>query len=74
VSELARVLRPGGEFRFASDDADYAEHARLLLSQSGVFVLSGDWRKRPADWPETRYERKATADGRRPFYLSFIPA
>ena len=31
-------------------------------------------RERPADWPETRYERKATADGRRPFYLSFIPA
>jgi tRNA (guanine-N7-)-methyltransferase len=28
-------------------------------------------RPRPADWPQTRYERKALAAGRRPVYLRF---
>jgi tRNA (guanine-N7-)-methyltransferase len=71
VSALARVLRPGGEFRFASDDDDYAEQARLLLGQASGFAPAGAWRKRPADWPETRYERKALSEGRMPVYLSF---
>jgi tRNA (guanine-N7-)-methyltransferase len=26
---------------------------------------------RPFDWPETRYERKALSEGRKPAYLSF---
>jgi len=30
-----------------------------------------DWRERRADWPETRYERKALSEGRKPVYLSF---
>ena len=30
-----------------------------------------DWRERPADWPETRYERKALSEGRKSTYLSF---
>lgn len=71
ASELARVLRPRGEFRFASDDIDYAEQARLLFGQAGSFIPVGDWRKRPADWPETRYERKALSEGREPVYLGF---
>ncbi|MFO7477809.1 MAG: tRNA (guanosine(46)-N7)-methyltransferase TrmB [Methyloceanibacter sp.] len=71
VRAFARVLCPGGEFRFASDDADYAEQARLLFSEAPAFASSGDWRTRPADWPGTRYEKKALCDGRRPVYLSF---
>ena len=71
ASELARVLSPGGEFHFASDDTDYAEQARHLFGQSGAFAPAGDWRKRPAEWPETRYERKALSEGRIPAYLAF---
>jgi tRNA (guanine-N7-)-methyltransferase len=71
VSELARVLGPGGEFRFASDDADYAEQAVLLLQESGAFACTLNRRERPADWPETRYERKALAEGREAIYLSW---
>jgi tRNA (guanine-N7-)-methyltransferase len=70
VSVLARVLRPGGEFRFATDDADYAEQARLLLVESGAFRAASG-RDRPADWPETRYERKALSEGRTPAHLRF---
>ena len=71
VSELARVLRSGGEFRFASDDIDYAEQALRLLQESGDFACMLNQRERPADPPETRYERKALAEGRAPVYLRF---
>ncbi|HEY9548655.1 MAG TPA: tRNA (guanosine(46)-N7)-methyltransferase TrmB, partial [Kiloniellaceae bacterium] len=31
-----------------------------------------DWRRRPDDWPPTRYEEKAVAAGRRPVFLRFL--
>jgi tRNA (guanine-N7-)-methyltransferase len=70
VKELARVLAPGGELRFASDDGDYAAQALLLTQESGAFApIEGNRQERPADWPETRYERKALSEGRKPTYL-----
>jgi tRNA (guanine-N7-)-methyltransferase len=73
VETLARVMAPGGELRFASDDADYAGQALLAVNQSGAFTWlarnAKDWRVRPTDWPETRYERKALSEGRKPVYL-----
>ena len=71
VSGLARVLRQGGAFRFASDDADYAGQALLLMQKSGLFACALNRRERPADWPETRYERKALAEGREAIYLNW---
>jgi tRNA (guanine-N7-)-methyltransferase len=75
VGQLARVLRPGGAFRFASDDGDYAGEALRLTLANGGFAWTAegarDWRRRPADWPETRYERKALSAGRKPAYLNF---
>src|SRR5262245_18231765 len=52
VKALARVLRRGGEFRFASDDADYAAQALLLAQTSGAFIAEADLREREGDWPE----------------------
>jgi tRNA (guanine-N7-)-methyltransferase len=75
VAQLGRVLRPGGELRFATDSSDYAGQALRALLGTGAFQWMAesakDWRERPPDWPETRYERKALADGRKPAYLSF---
>lgn len=75
VAELARVLRQGGELRFASDSGDYAGEALRAILASGFFAWSAeraeDWRVRPHDWPETRYERKALSQGCKPAYLSF---
>jgi tRNA (guanine-N7-)-methyltransferase len=75
VRELARVLRPGGELRFASDSGDYAAEALLLMRQSGAFawtaMRASDWRERGAGWPETRYERRALVEGRSAYYLRF---
>jgi tRNA (guanine-N7-)-methyltransferase len=75
VSALARVLCPGGELRFASDSGDYAAQTLFLIGKSRAFVWTAerasDWKTRPSDWPETRYERKALAHGRKPVYLDF---
>ncbi len=75
VPDLARVLKDGAELRFASDDADYCRAVLALLWRGADFdwtaERAADWRTRPADWPETRYEAKARAAGRAPAYLSF---
>jgi tRNA (guanine-N7-)-methyltransferase len=70
IREIARVLAPGGELRFASDDAEYATHALFTVDGSGSFKWLAEG-ERPADWPETRYERKALNEGRKPVYLSW---
>jgi tRNA (guanine-N7-)-methyltransferase len=75
IAHFARVLAPGGELRFASDSGDYAAHALAAIGRSRDFTWlaerPSDWRMRPADWPETRYERKALSEGRKPVYLRF---
>jgi tRNA (guanine-N7-)-methyltransferase len=75
VARLARIIRPGGEFRFASDWPNYVEWTLLRLSRSLEFKWTAeradDWRK---PWPEfirTRYEAKAVREGRTPCYLIF---
>jgi tRNA (guanine-N7-)-methyltransferase len=75
VAKFARVIRPGGEFRFASDWANYADWTLLRLLRSPDFTWAAeradDWRK---PWPEfirTRYEAKAVREGRTPCYLIF---
>lgn len=75
LAALARVMRPGSELRFASDIADYVSAALLAVQRTPAFAWTAtcarDWRERPADWPETRYEQKAVGEGRTPYYLTF---
>jgi len=74
VTQLARVLAPGGELRFATDSGDYAGQVLLTILANGTFAWTAesakDWRERAPDWPETRYERKALSAGSKPAYLS----
>jgi tRNA (guanine-N7-)-methyltransferase len=77
IAELARVLRPGGELRLASDHVGYIrwmlEH--LTREPSAFRWLAGrpgDWRGRPADGVPTRYEEKALARGVACTYLRFV--
>ena len=75
IRSLSRILRGGGELRFASDDMDYVRVALQMIVNNDSFIWTAhraiDWRQRPTDWPETRYERKALSAGRKPAYLSF---
>ncbi|MEM9589889.1 MAG: tRNA (guanosine(46)-N7)-methyltransferase TrmB [Pseudomonadota bacterium] len=75
VRSLARVLKSDGELRFASDDMNYVRVALDTISRDEAFTWTArradDWRMRSADWPQTRYERKALSEGRKPAYLRF---
>jgi tRNA (guanine-N7-)-methyltransferase len=75
LKRLARILKPGGELRFATDIADYAAYAlaRVLRSQDFIWTAerADDWRKPWADFGGTRYEAKAKREGRAPAYFIF---
>ena len=66
VAELARVLRPGGRLRFATDWADYAdwtlERLRSEPRLRWTAHKADDWRLPPADHVATRYQSKALGD------------
>jgi tRNA (guanine-N7-)-methyltransferase len=76
LDALARVMKDGALLRFASDHAGYVRWTLRLLIGHPAFCWTArraaDWRERPADWPETRYERKARAESRRSAYLGFV--
>ncbi len=75
LDQLTRVMKDGAELRIATDHRAYCRWILALLLAHRDFAWTnsgqGDWRKRPADWPETRYERKAGAAGRDCIYLTF---
>lgn len=72
LGSLARVLRPGGEFRFATDIADYAEMVLAFMKQCADFApRPGLLDERPSDWPLTRYAEKAIAAGRTCAFFRF---
>ena len=76
LSCFARILKDGAEFRWASDDRDYAEWTIERVAASAAFKpVAGDpdgQLSRPDDWPETRYEQKARAAGRVPVFLRYV--
>ena len=74
VAELARVLKPGGRLRFATDWADYANRALEAFLASPYLRWTAeqadDWRVPPADHVTTRYEEKRLGDCA-PVFLDF---
>jgi tRNA (guanine-N7-)-methyltransferase len=75
VAELARLLRPGGALRFASDWADYVDWALERFQRNAAFRWTAeradDWRTPPADHITTRYEEKRLGDCA-PVFLDFV--
>ena len=75
LDRIARVLRPGGEFRFASDWGPYVDWALKRVLDHPAFEwtarVADDWRRPWAGWPGTRYEEKAIREGRTPAHLVF---
>lgn len=74
--EAARLLKPGGELRVASDVPDYVRwtlmHAQNARGFEWMAKTAADWRAPPPDWPKTRYEAKGRDHGRPPAYLRFL--
>ena len=72
LSALARVMKPGAEFRVATDIPDYVRQTLEEVPVAGFDLLAqagagGEWE----DWISTRYEQKALREGRAPHYLTF---
>lgn len=77
VAELARVLRPAGRLRFASDVMSYVDSALERFTANPAFGWQAgradDWRNPPADHITTRYEEKRLGDCA-PVFLDFVRA
>lgn len=75
VEAFARVLKDAGEFRFASDFMNYVrwtlDHVTVHPAFQWVAQGPEDWRTRPDDSIETRYEAKARKAGSSCVYLRF---
>ena len=75
LASLARVLKSGGDLRFASDIPSYVEWTLRLILGHADFVWTAesaaDWTMPFPGWPGTRYEAKALKAGRTPTYLAF---
>ena len=65
---VARVLKPGADWRLASDDPTYQAWVAEVFGGTDLFALAPPATVRPEDWPPTRYEQKALREGRQPFY------
>ena len=76
LDRMARVLKSGGTFCFASDIDTYVNWTLLHCLGHPAFAweASGavDWHDPYPGWPGTRYEAKALREGRTPAYLTFM--
>lgn len=75
LDQISGILRDGAELRMATD---VPELAAWMLEKtwhhphfSWLARQAADWRDRPDDWPQTRYEQKGYANERPPIYLRF---
>ena len=75
LASLGRVMRDGAELRLATDHAEYGRWMLAHLERESAFEWlarrPGDWRRRTGDWPATRYEVKASGQGRACLYLRY---
>ncbi|ONG53386.1 tRNA (guanine-N7)-methyltransferase [Pseudoroseomonas deserti] len=65
---LQRAIRPGGEWRIATDDPTYQAWVAEVMAAQDIFERVSLDHSRPEGWPPTRYEAKALREGRSPMY------
>ena len=72
VQLAARAMRPGAEWRIASDDPTYQAWTASVLAAQTLFDSPPPAAERPIGWPPTRYEAKARQAGRPVLYWTAI--
>jgi tRNA (guanine-N7-)-methyltransferase len=74
VAQCARVLKPGGLLRVATDVRSYLDWTLMHVRANPNFTWTArrpaDWREAPSDHVPTRYEQKNIGDCA-PVYLDF---
>ena len=73
---IAAKLKPGGEFRLATDHPVYLLWSLMVMqAHRGQFEWLAerprDFLEPPGGWMETRYGAKSRREGRRPYYLRY---
>ena len=73
---IAAKLKPGAEFRMATDHPVYLAHALMVMQRHRHqyhWLVEGpsDWLTYPGGWLETRYAAKARREGRTPHQFRF---
>ena len=75
LNRLSRVLKSGAILRIATDHPIYLQWIMKWAPNHPNFEWldnnPNDWGVRTEDWYETRYERKAIKEGRKPYYFTF---
>lgn len=75
LQEIARILKKGGLLRIATDHKVYKSWVLHQMHACPDFLWTAacgnDWKHEPADWVQTKYQRKALAEGRRPVFLDY---
>lgn len=75
LKRLARVIKPGGELRFATDIDHNAGWTLARILRSPDFRWNArnpeNWQRPWDGWERTRYETKAVIEGRKPAYFIF---
>ncbi len=75
IDLLARSLAAGAEFRFGTDHPVYCRWALMVMGGRRDFAWCAarpaDFLVRPDDWPPTRYEAKARAQGHEVWYFTY---
>jgi len=75
LADIARILKPGAEFRFASDISSNITWTLSHVARNPHLRWRGtcaaDWRQPWGDWISTRYEQKAIRERRTPAYFVF---
>ena len=75
LKELARLIKKGGILQIATDHQIYKRWTMEQLRDCPYFKwtakTSDDWRNPPSDWFETKYQRKALREGRKPVFFEF---
>lgn len=71
LTELARVLKPEGEWWLITDIPAYATWAADCVAQEKSFCKRAVHTSPPHWWITTKYEQKAYKEGRIPQYLQF---
>jgi tRNA (guanine-N7-)-methyltransferase len=60
---VAAKLKPGGEFRIATDHPLYLRHTLMTMQHQTLLEWTAetpaDWERVPEDWPDTRFAEKA---------------
>jgi tRNA (guanine-N7-)-methyltransferase len=76
LDRIAAKLKPGGEFRFGTDHPVYVRWAMMQMNARRDLAWqigdASDFQNRPEDWPKTRYERKARAQGHEVWYFRYL--